>query len=472
MAVTGGMCYQYKGFVGAGDFFPLINKVVRPWRLRCAFVDWASMVSIVDRYLAKQLLFACFIATLVFSGPAILISLFSQLPNGYIFSDLLWPSLATIAPLILYQVMPLVVACAIVWCYGGFASERVLVVLHLAGQSIFRVRAPALYVATGATLIGYAMSFFIAPLTAGHLHDVLRFVRHDINPVMLHPARPNILEEGRLMINFKKFLGKNEIADVFIWMKDDDDKEQTYVARRVVFERNAERGGIVLFDGSAQEFDPKTNVVKGANFDQLRAPLTTLGATYSKHRSIIDDELSTLNLFLKRSDYQDPVKARNWTREVVKRFSIPILTIIHTLLGLELLALRGIMTDRRRQPTALICSAIAAFHVAIVMGTEQIGLDLGWLWATAAMISVELAALASLLLLRPEKVTSLAQTIASYAFERIHAVTSIPLRAYLSATAERIFTISLPVSPESVAYAEDVAVSINADGRRLNSLVD
>jgi hypothetical protein len=88
------------------------------------------------------------------------------------------------------------------------------------------------------------------------------------------------------------------------------------------------------------------------------------------------------------------------------------------------------------------------------------------------MISVELAALASLLLLRPEKVTSLAQTIASYAFERIHAVTSIPLRAYLSATAERIFTISLPVSPESVAYAEDVAVSINADGRRLNSLVD
>ena len=378
------------------------------------------MHSIADRYLTKQLLFGSFIATLVFSGPVILISLFNQLPNGYIFSRFSLPALATITPLLLYQTMPVFVAGAIVWCYGRFSSEGILVTLHLAGQSILRVRAPALYVATGATLLGYMMSCYIAPLTAGHLHNVLHFVRHDIDPVMLTPGRPNELQGGRLMIIFKKFLSKNELADAFVRIIKTDGKEQSYIAPRVMFKRDGEDSSIVLFNGSAQEFDPNNEEIRNANFDELTAPLTTFGATYLESNFIFEDELSTPDLFRKRAEFlRNPLKAQNWTREVVKRFSIPILAIIHTWLGLELLALRGIMMDRRPQPIAVICGALSALHFAIVLATEQIGLDLRWVWATAAMIGIELAVAIGLMILRPEQIRWSLQSIATHAFDRI-----------------------------------------------------
>ena len=422
------------------------------------------MNRIVDRYLTKQLLFASFIATLVFSGPVILVSLFNQLPNGYVFSRFTWPALATITPLVLYQAMPVFVAGAIVWCYGRFSSEGILLTLHLAGQSILRVRAPALYVAAAATLLGYAMSCVIAPLTAGHMHDVLRFVRHDIDPIMLTPGSPNELQNGRLTIMFKKFLSKNELADVFIRIIKTDGKEQAYVAPRAMFKRDGKDSSIVLFNGSLQEFNPKKGIIKNANFNQLTAPLTNFGITYLKHSFVFEDELSTPELLRKRAELLgNSMKTRNWTREVVKRFSIPILAIIHTLLGLELLALLGIMTDRRTQPVAAICGALAAIHFAIVLATEQIGLDLIWAWATAAMIGLELAVAIGLMVPHPEWVTGPLKSFATQALNRIRSAPPISAPAHVRALPAWMYLNSPPMSPAaSSQYPENVGISTDA----------
>jgi lipopolysaccharide export LptBFGC system permease protein LptF len=390
------------------------------------------MIKTLDQYLVKQLALATLIATVVFSGPVILISLFSHLPGEDFFTELLWPSLSSIAPMILYQILPVLVAGAIVCCYGRFSSEGVLVTLHLAGQSIFRVRAPALFVATSATVVGYAMSCLIAPLTAGHLHDVLHFVRHDINPAMLRAGQLNDVDGGRVTIYFKNFLNKNEISTVFIREVGAENEEKVYVARRAVFERNAEQNGIVLFDGSIQEFKPSKGEVTTANFDRLSRPLITFGATNSKRPYIIVDELSTPSLLRERVNaFNDLVEARSWTREAVKRFGIPVLTIVHTLLGLEFLALWGIMTDRRRQPVLLACGIIASIHFMVVIAAEQIGLDLRWAWAVPAIVAAELAAAVALMTIRPQEIAWPLRSIAPRAYGLLEQVRGA-LRSALS----------------------------------------
>ena len=390
------------------------------------------MFSIVDRYLAKQLLFASFIATAVFSGPAILISLSYHLPSGFIFSDLVWPSLASIVPMIMYQVLPLLVAGAIVWCYGRFSSEGILVTLHLAGQSISRVRAPALYVAAAATFIGYAMSCVVAPLTAGKMHDVWLYVHRDISPLMLQPRRLNVLEGGKLEIVFQKFLSKNEIGSVFIRDKRPDDREKVYVAKRAVFDRNANKTQLVLFDGSLQEFKPAKGEVHTVNFNRLGSPVAAFGVNM-KRNEVFDDELSTLDLLRKYATaFADPLKARSWMRDVIKRFGIPALTLVHTLLGLELLALWGAATERRRQPIVVVCGIIASFHLMEIVGTELISISVRWASATVGLVFIELAAALALMSLRSGRMARSMSSFLLRMLERIRtAPAAAPSRVYL-----------------------------------------
>lgn len=401
-----------------------------------------------DRYLVKQLLFAAFLAAAIFSGPAILILLFVQLPQGYIYTDLLWPALSTIIPSVVYHVLPVLVAGAIVWCYARFSSDGTLLTLHLAGQSIFRARAPALSVALGATLIGYTLSCFVAPVTASNLHDVLNFVRHDVYPPMLNVGRPNEFEGGRLTILFKKFLKRNEIAGVFIRTIGADNVEKAYFAKRAVFERNPEQSHIVLFDGSYQQFKPEKGEVKRANFDQLVAPLRSFGVASSKRGARLADEIATptllSGLFWQHGNGPlDAVATRQWTRELVERISIPALTIIHTLLGLELLAMWGMMSDRRNQPIAVACGIVASFHLVQIVVTALIGLSLSWIWATAGIASIELAVVVTLMSLQPERLTWSAKAFVLRALERLRAVpATAPSRDYARPLAARLFTSS------------------------------
>ena len=407
------------------------------------------MIKTVDRYLVRQILFAAFVATVVFSGPPILISLFFNLPEGYIYTELLWPALTAIAPSILYHILPLLVAGSIIWCYGKFSSDGTLLTLQLAGQSIFRTRAPALYVALGATVIGFAMSCYVAPLTAGRLHDALNFVRHDVYPPMLNVGRPNEFEGGRLTIIFKKFLRRNEIGNVFIRMIDDDNNETAYFAQRAVFERTPEQSHIVLFDGSYQRFKKARGEIKNTNFDQLVAPLRSFGVHKSSRGSPLADELRTSTiiggLFRPGGEaFSDAVTKRLWTRELVERLSIPGLTLIHTLLGLELLALWGAMSDRRNQPVAVACGIIASFHLVAIIGSELIGLGLLWVWVNAAIAFIELMVAVALMSLRPEQLRRLANSAATRAFDGIRAVAAkAPSRFYMKPLATRSST-SLP----------------------------
>jgi lipopolysaccharide export LptBFGC system permease protein LptF len=396
------------------------------------------MNNIVGRYLAKQLLFASFVATAVFSGPAILISLSSNLPGGFIFSNLVWPSLASIVPMIMYQILPLLVAGAIVWCYGRFSSEGILVTLHLAGQSISRVRAPAFYVAAAATFIGYALSCVIAPLTAGKLHDVWLYVHRDISPHMLQPGRLNELEGGKLEIVFQKFLGKNEIGSVFIRDKRPGDREKVYVAKRAVFDRNVSKTQLVLLEGSLQEFTPKKGKVQTVNFHRLVSPVAAFGVNLKRHE-VFDDERSTLNLLRERATaFADPLTARSWMRDVVKRFGIPALTIIHTLLGLELLALWGVMGERRRQPILIAIAIIASLHLVEIVGTEMIGMSLRWAWATVVLACAELAIAFALMRLQKNLTTGRVKSAVARVLDRVRAVpAAAPPRDYARPLAAR-----------------------------------
>ncbi len=347
------------------------------------------MIRVVDKWLVRQLAFASFIVTVVMSVPAILISLFTNLPGDALYTYLVWPSLNSIAPMILCHTLPVLVPTAIIWCYGRYSTDGTLVTLHLTGRSILSVRAPGLLVAMGAVLIGYALTNFVVPRTSSHLHDVLYAIRNKLEPALLKDGQYNELHHKNVVIYFRKRNG-NEFNDIYILQRISSAEEKAYRARIGILKRNDVENGFLLLNGSLQIYRPEKEL-QIVNFERLTLPLTDFDNPERNYRIV--DELDTLD-FLRASKpafrSPDSTEARNWLREAVKRFALPGTALLYAWLGLELLTASGVMTDRRHDRVSLICAEIALLHFLFVILTEQIGINVHWLWLVAAMLTGEL----------------------------------------------------------------------------------
>ncbi|HVT55155.1 MAG TPA: permease, partial [Xanthobacteraceae bacterium] len=79
------------------------------------------MISTVQLYLTKRLLFASFVAMLAVFVPVLMIQLISQLPKSALSSELVWPALLGLAPTIFYITLPVVIGIANSWAYSEFS---------------------------------------------------------------------------------------------------------------------------------------------------------------------------------------------------------------------------------------------------------------------------------------------------------------------------------------------------------------
>ena len=360
------------------------------------------MFGVADRWMTKELVFASMVATLVMSGPVILISVYTNLPGEALYSALLWPSLASIVPMILYHTLPVLAAVAIIWCYGKFSSDGTLVALHLAGRSNMSVRMPGLLVAAGAMILGYLLSSVVAPHTARHLHDVLYSIRYNLTPSLLKVGEFNEFGRKGDVVFVERRVGHNKFSNVFILRREIEGEERAYAARHAVFEQIGDEQVVILLEGSVQVFAATQNEVKIVGFDNMVLPMAKAASVARVYRTV--DELDTGDFMrVRESAFRDPARARSWMREAANRFVIPALVLTHVLLGLELLAISGVLTDRNREPIALICAGIALVHFGAVFAIEQVGVNIYWVWAVVAVIAAELAAAASLMFMRSGK---------------------------------------------------------------------
>jgi lipopolysaccharide export system permease protein len=366
------------------------------------------IIRTIDRHLMGQIAFASIVAIVIFSFPVVLISASVQLPNEALFSSLAWPALASIGPMILYNTMPLLVPIAIVWCYANFATNGTLVTMYMTGRSSLSVRAPALAVAIAAMAVCYALSCWIAPRTAGRLQDLMMSLAHDINPVLLRDGRFNAIDDGRQVIFFRQRIDDTTIADVFIRQNPGTDDERVYRARQGVFWRSADNAqrALVLLDGTVQFFNGGKANMKVTAFDRVELPLTEFVAGRSTHSWTLVEELGPLAFLQDRLDaFKHPVEGRNWTREALKRFGVPALALVHTLLGLALLAVWGTMSGREQEPTGIVVAIVSVLHMAVIGTAEH-----AWIGAFAALIIGELAIAIALMAARSKRAATTTET--------------------------------------------------------------
>lgn len=359
------------------------------------------MIRTIDRYLTKQILLASVVVVAVLSGPVIFLSLVSHLPEEALFTSLTWPALLSIGPMILYHVLPALVAVAIVWCYGRFAAEGILLTIFSTGRSTFSVRLPALVVAMVAVVLGYALTCFVIPKTAGRLHDVLYSLRRGVNPALLQAGKFNQFNHGREVIFFEKYINRNELAEVFIREILPDDEQRVFRARYAVFDTDEAGAAIVLLDGTLQTASGDRSQMRVVNFDRMSVPLNGYGGRGFRRDYTIVDELPLFRFLEERPNaFADPVEARRWVHEAINRFFIPILAIVHTWLGLELLPVWRNLDNRRRDRAPLVCVIVALVHFLIIVSIELTVRDTHLAWVVAGLVCAELTVALALMFVR------------------------------------------------------------------------
>ena len=346
------------------------------------------VMSTVDRYIFSRLGLAALLATLGLSGPIILVTLINQVPLIAISGRLFWPALYGIGCMILFHTLPILVAGAIVWVYGQFMAEGVIVTLYMAGRSTFAVRLPAILVSLVAVAGGYLLSLHFAPDSAKYIHDILFALRRDMSPDLLEAGKFNEFGQGGQVIFFERKVGNNQIAQIFIRQVENnpangETTERVYTAEQGVFGGTQGDRWVALVKGSVIIARQRASDVRKVEFRELVwRPLVGYGEGAVRGYRIYD-ELNTSDFVAKRqAALAAPKLAREWAKEAVKRFCIPLLALVHTLFGLELLALFGSMTDRRGYQTSLLNGILLAVHVIVVLLAEivgQVGFSLVWL---------------------------------------------------------------------------------------------
>jgi lipopolysaccharide export LptBFGC system permease protein LptF len=346
-------------------------------------------MTIVHRYMAKRLCVASIIAVVGLCGPVTLVSTYNHLSSAAIYSELVWPALYGIAPMILYHTMPVAVAVAITWCYANFYSEFTFAIMQSAGISGLAIRTPAVLVALLATAIGYVFSCFVAPNGARHIQNVLNVIEHAPNPSLLEPGQFYSLDGDRHLIYFHKRLSRNNVAEVFLRERTDSGQEFAFSAREAVFDRREDESWIVLLDGEMQVYNPHDDEVKTFAFKRTVQRTGLSGSTLPKRNWVLEFELGPLEFLRARVDEQtDPAAARRWEGEAVERFATPALALMHTVLGLGLLTVWGDPTGRRPHLAPLIYCIIFPIHLSFVIAAEhvaQYGSNLGWGIAAAML---------------------------------------------------------------------------------------
>lgn len=378
------------------------------------------MISTVQLYLTKRLLFASFIAMLAVFIPVLLIQLMGQLPQSALSSELLWPALFGLAPTIFFITLPVVVGIANTWAYSELAAEGTLTILYTAGLSVLNVRVPAFIVALLAAALGYFASCVLSPMGSTKLLNVVYLIENDLSPSLIEPQRFYSLNGGRRVIQYQERLNKNWIKGVFMRDVSNNGDEEVIFADDAIFERRADESWIILRNGHIQYRKPNASEGDTVAFTQITRPTGLAGENFPKRKWTGFSELGFIDFINQYYKIQpNSRQVLQWTSEALERFGIPILALAHTMLGLALVNLWGGSTGRSSKlAAAMIVCGILFIHFMIVLACEfasSQGLVLAASVAAAMIAEILISSVLFLRAMRPPRLSPSARKAAQVA---------------------------------------------------------
>ncbi len=271
-------------------------------------------------------------------------------------------------PSFLLTILPAALFFVILFTYNKLALDRELVVAQAAGVSRLGLAWPALLSATGAALVGYALSLFIVPGSVKTFKEVQWVLRNDVSQILLRDGAFNQLGNG-LTVYVRGRGRTGELMGVMVHDTRPKDKNLTLMAERGVVANGADGPKILLSNGNRQELAKGTGNLSVLYFDSYTFELAGLDPPATS-RYADNRERSTFDL-LTAADANSALTATRMRAEGHQRLVGPLGAFGYAFVALVFLLTSSF--DRRGQ-AARIGGAIgtAVIFQAAALGAQSL----------------------------------------------------------------------------------------------------
>ena len=289
-------------------------------------------IKIIDKYIAKQVLFGLLIVSSILLGIAWfsqIIRLLSYLVNNNIGFWAFLKMTSLLLPDLLVIILPIALFAVVLFIYNKLASDKELVIMEAVGMSVRDLSKPVLFLSVAITLICFFITLYISPIYATKYRTFLFDSENDISALLIQEGEFNQITEGLTI--YVKSSTDNILSDIFINDQRQKNRIRTILAERGIVSTSNKNISLALVNGSVQEKSHEKYTF--GTFEKYTADLGVIAK--NSVRSKRPSELSLIELINSKDlGYANDATYSKYLVEFHKRLIQPLYNIIFALIAL------------------------------------------------------------------------------------------------------------------------------------------
>jgi lipopolysaccharide export system permease protein len=323
---------------------------------------------IVDRYIFRHTLLATVFVTLVLAAIVFLmqsLKFIDLVINAGVSGFFIWLQTLLYLPGFLEIILPIGMVSGVLFIYNRLTMDSELIVLRALGFSPFRLARPALFLATILGILLFLNMGWLSPVSRQEAMTLRQDIQAQMSSLIF---REGIFNEAgpNLMVYIKERDDKGRLHGLVIHDSRDQTKApSTVIARSGVLVSTKTGQQVLVYEGSRQEVDAKTGIMRHLDFDQYTIDIPAPEKD-QKERWAEPDERTTSALIVAMNDKILETKSarREFRVELQKRFLLPFLVPGFALIGLSLLLIGS--HDRRGQNRKVLTAVASVVLLEIL----------------------------------------------------------------------------------------------------------
>ncbi len=305
-----------------------------------------NLMKIFDFYILRNLGIATFFIAIVLTFIVFLTQSLRFLEiviNSASGGSAFWVLTGLALPRFFEVILPLSLMSATLFLYNKLTADSELIAMKGIGHSPFALARPALLLGLMVTFLLWGITMWIAPMSLAKMHEMRTALKAEFSTLLF---REGVNAPGKgITVYIRERTSDGELHGLMIHDSRDKSKlPTTIMAKRGILVEGQNGHQIIVFDGRRHEFDRERGVLQKLGFDRYTIDLPEnkiSGQRWSEPNE------RTINQLLNpdRSDTRDVQNLHDFTIEIHRRVTGPLLALTFPLVALSLLLLGPV--DRR-----------------------------------------------------------------------------------------------------------------------------
>ena len=345
---------------------------------------------LLDRYLFRQLLGPTVLATLALGAVGVLSQsldaldiIIKQGQSALVLAEI--TALAT--PQLLAMVLPIAIFVAGLVALNRLHTEQEIVVCFASGMSRWRVIAPAMRLATIATLLALAVNLWVAPLCERAMRVELFKIRTDLAASLVEPGQFTEPSPG-LTVYAQDAAQDGTLRNLFVLKEKLGGGDTTFIAATGKLGKRNGAPVLTMRNGSSQEFS-KAGVLNYLKFDEYTFDLSDFMASEGAVRYKVPDRYLHELLFPDQTQDWERQNRAKMLSEANARLATPLYNI--AFMAMALAAVIGGPFSRLGYARRIVAVGAGA-GVARILGVGAQALCDSAVWANVLQYAIPLGA--------------------------------------------------------------------------------